>query len=118
MSSRIVRVTVRGSFDRLTGAQRAELLAVAAEHDFLFTKYTPDGHLAYDLAARPFFTFRFEHDVDEESQVAGAARRSQELAEAWLTAKGYGFKGLSVQAVDLSEVPLGKRGRRAAARND
>ncbi|MDT5039332.1 MAG: hypothetical protein QOE51_317 [Actinoplanes sp.] len=118
MGSRTVRVTVRGSFDRLTEQQRAELLAEAAEHDFLFTKYTPDGHLAYDVTARPFFTFRFVAEVAEESQVAEVTRRSQAAAQAWLTGRGYGFKNVSAQAVDLSEVPLGKRGRREAARND
>jgi hypothetical protein len=117
MGSRTVRVTVRGSFDRLTEEQRAELLAEAGAHDFLFTKYTPEGHLAYDVAARPFFTFRFVAEVQEQAQVAGVTVRSQEAAQAWLTGRGYGFKNLSVQTVDLSEVPLGKRGRREAARD-
>jgi hypothetical protein len=116
--SRTVRVTVRGSFDALSAGQRAELLAEAAEHDFMQTRYTPEGYLAYDLAARPFFTFRFLGEVAEEPEIAALTARCEAAAAAWMTARGYGFKGLSAQAVDMSEVPLGKRGRRAAARND
>jgi hypothetical protein len=41
MSTRALRVTVRGSFDRLTDRQRAELLAEAADHDFLYTSTRP-----------------------------------------------------------------------------
>jgi len=118
MSSRTVRVTVRGSFDQLTDQQRAELLAVAADHDFRFTQYTSDGHLSYDLAARPFFTFRFAETVEEQAQVAAVTARALAAAEAWLSGHGYGFKGLTAQTVDLSEVPLGKRGRREASRQD
>jgi hypothetical protein len=116
--SRTVRVTVRGSFDALSAAQRAELLAEAAEHDFLATTYTPEGYLAYDVAARPFFTFRFLAEVDEEPEIAAVTARCAAAAAAWMTGRGYGFKGLSSQAVDMSEVPLGKRGRREAARRD
>ena len=118
MSSRTIRVTVRGSFDQLTEAQRAELLAGADAHDFRFTEYTADGHLTYDVAARPFFAFRFAATVDEQSQVPAVTARSEEAARAWLTGHGYAFKNLSSQTVDLSEVPLGKRGRKEAARRD
>ncbi len=56
--NRGIRVTVRGAFDSLSAGQRAELLASAAEHDFLNTSYTPEGYLAYYRAARPYYTFR------------------------------------------------------------
>jgi hypothetical protein len=118
MTSRTVRVTVRGSFDQLTDAQRADLSAVAAEHDFLFTRYTAEGHLAYDLAARPFFTFRFAVEAADDAQAAAAAGKAQALAGDWLAAHGYGFTNLSARSVDPAEVPLGKRGRREQARKD
>jgi hypothetical protein len=114
--SRTVRVTVRGSFDALSADQRAALLAEAAEHDFLQTRYTPEGYLAYDVSARPFFTFRFVDEVAEESQIVALTARCEAAAAAWMTERGYGFKALPAQAVDMSEVPLGKRGRREAAR--
>jgi hypothetical protein len=53
MSTRIFRVTVRGVFHGITDDQRAELLARASEHDVLHAAFTPEGHLSYDLAARP-----------------------------------------------------------------
>src|SRR5690349_5636177 len=116
MTSRTIRITVRGSFDGLSEAQLAELVAEQADHDFLRTVYTPDGYLAYDLPARPFFTFRFVEEVATEPEVAQAAARAESKAAAWMRERGYPVKNLSAQAVDLSEVPLGKRGRREAAR--
>jgi hypothetical protein len=116
MTSRTIRITVRGSFDGLSETQLAELVAEQGEHDFLRTVYTPEGYLAYDLPGRPFFTFRFAEQVDEESQIATATARAQDRARDWMAARGYPVKNLSAQAVDLSEVPLGKRGRREAAR--
>ena len=113
--SRTIRVTVRGSFGPLTEQQRAELTAERAEHDFLHTEYTPQGYLAYDLP-RPFFTFRFLAEVDGEDQIPAATARSQAAAEAWMAARGYPVKDLGAQAVDMSQVPLGKRGRREAER--
>ena len=109
--SRTIRVTVRGSFGALSEPQRAALLAERAEHDFLRTVYTPEGYLAYDLP-RPFFTFRFAAEVDAEDQIAAVTARSQAAAAAWMAERGYPVKDLSVQAVDMSQVPLGKRGRR------
>jgi hypothetical protein len=118
MTSRTVRVTVRGSFDRLSDAQRAELLAVAGDHDLHFTEYTPAGHLAYDLAARPFFTFRFAVPAGSDDEVAAAAGKAEAQARGWLSGHGYGFKNLRSQTVDPAETPLGRRGRREAARKD
>ncbi|WP_250037665.1 DUF6204 family protein [Paractinoplanes maris] len=113
---RTVRVTVRGSFDGLSAAQVAELEAAAAEHSFMNTRYTSEGYLAYDVPARPFFTFRFAEEVAGAEEVPAAAVRAQAKAEAWLAGHGYAFKSVTTQAVDMAEVPLGKRGRREASR--
>ncbi|WP_229074862.1 DUF6204 family protein [Actinoplanes sp. DH11] len=111
--NRTVRVTVRGSFDNLTAEQQAELLAAGPEHaDILAVRYTADGHLTYDLAARPFFTFRFAEEVAQEKDIPQVTARSEAKAAAWMTERGYGFKRLTSQTVDMSEVPLGPRGRR------
>ncbi|MEU4564799.1 DUF6204 family protein [Actinoplanes sp. NPDC023936] len=110
---RSIRVTVRGSFDSLTADQKAELLAAGPDHaDILAVRYTPEGHLTYDLAARPFFTFRFGEEVDDEKDIPAVTARAEATAAAWMTARGYGFKRLTSQTVDMSEVPLGPRGRR------
>ncbi|WP_250003576.1 DUF6204 family protein [Actinoplanes sp. M2I2] len=113
---RTVRVTVRGSFDGLSAEQVGELRAVAGSHDFMNTRYTSEGYLAYDLPARPFFTFRFAEEVDGAEDVPKAAVRARAKAEAWMAERGYPVKNVSAQAVDMAEVPLGKRARREAER--
>jgi hypothetical protein len=115
---RTIRVTVRGAFDGLTADQTAELKASQPDHDFLRTEYTPEGFLGYDVAARPFFTFRFAEQADDEAGVAAAAARAEAKAVAWMASHGYPIKNVTSQAVDMSEVPLGRRGRREAARRD
>ncbi len=114
MSTRTFRVTVRGAFDGLNGDQRAELLADAAQHDVLHAEFTAAGHLTYDVAARPFFTFRFLDSGEEEQDILEATERAQAAAVTWLTSRGYGYKNLKTQAEDLSQAPLSKRQRRAA----
>lgn len=116
MSTRTFRITVRGSFDGLTDEQRAELLADAARHDMLTAKFTVEGDLTYDLAARPFFTFRFLAEGEAEEDILDATAHAELAAESWLTERGYGFKRLTSQAQDLSLAPLSKRQRQAAAR--
>ncbi|WP_431949972.1 DUF6204 family protein [Actinacidiphila sp. bgisy167] len=118
MSTRTFRVTVRGVFDGLTTEQRAELLADAAEHDVLRAAFTPEGHLTYDIAARPAFTFRFLDSGEAEEDILEAAVRAETAARAWLDERGYGHRNLRSQAEDLSQAPLGKRQRRAAARGN
>ncbi|WP_344525838.1 DUF6204 family protein [Streptomyces albiaxialis] len=115
MSIRTFRITVRGVFDGLTTDQKAELLAEAPQHDMLVAAFTPEGHLTYDIAARPAFTFRFQDSGEAEEDILAATERAQEAARAWLTGRGYGWKNLRSQAEDLSQAPLGKRQRRRAA---
>jgi hypothetical protein len=114
---RTIRVTVRGAFDGLTADQTAQLRADQAEHDFLRTEYTPEGYLAYDVPARPFFTFRFAEQAEDEAGVAAAVARAEAKAAAWMAEHGYPIKNVTSQAVDMSEVPLGKRGKREAAKS-
>ncbi|MFC9925719.1 DUF6204 family protein [Streptomyces sp. NPDC127190] len=114
MSTRTFRITVRGAFDGLTESQRAALLAEAAEHDVLRAAFTPEGTLAYDIAARPAFTFRFSATGEEEEDILEATEQAVQAATAWLTERGYGFKNLRSSAEDLSQAPMGKRQRRAA----
>ncbi|QDY80211.1 DUF6204 family protein [Streptomyces qinzhouensis] len=116
MSTRIFRITVRGVFDGLDAGQRAELLARAGEHQMLNAAYTPEGHLSYDIAARPAFVFRFQDSGEAEEDIAEATGRALRSAEAWLTERGYGYKNLKAGAEDLSQAPLGKRQRRELAR--
>ncbi|WP_405496954.1 DUF6204 family protein [Streptomyces sp. NBC_00096] len=118
MSTRTFRITVRGSFDGLTDEQRAALLVDAAQHDMLSARFTPEGNLTYDLAARPFFTFRFLAEGEAEEDILDATAHAELAAESWLTERGYGFKRITSQAQDLTLAPLSKRQRQAAARGD
>lgn len=112
MSQRTLRVTVRGAFADLTADQRAALVADQAAHDFLHTVYTPEGHLTYDLTVRPNFAFRFALEVDDETGIPAAATQAGLDTITWLDDNGYRYKDLKVQTVDMSQVPLGARGRR------
>jgi hypothetical protein len=115
MSERSFRVMVRGSFGALSDEQRAELLARAAEHDVLNAAFTAEGSLTYDLAMRPFFTFRFLEHGEREEDIVAAGERARAKAEAWLAERGYPHKELKVSAEDLALMPLAKRQRKARA---
>ena len=116
MTTRTFRIIVRGVFDSLTTDQRADLLAQAAEHDVLNAAFRPEGHLAYDIAARNAFTFRFTDTGEAEQDIVAAAQRAEDAAKTWLDARGYGYKNLRSTAEDLAQAPLSKHQRRAAAR--
>lgn len=116
MTTRTFRITVRGAFAALSGQQRAALLAEAAQHDILTAAFTPEGHLSYDIAARPAFTFRFLETGEQEQDLAPAVERAEAAAQAWLDERGYGYKELRSQAEDLSQASMGKRQRREARR--
>jgi hypothetical protein len=113
MGTRDFRIKVRGEFKDLTEAQRSDLLARAAEHDALGASFTGEGHLSYDLAARPFFTFRFAESGETDQDLEAATARAEAAARSWLDERGLSFKLISTQAEDLSQAPLSKRQRRA-----
>lgn len=113
MSTRAFRIKVRGEFKDLTPDQRAELLASASEHDALAASFTPQGHLSYDLVARPFFTFRFADSGESDEDLVAATERAEAAARAWLNERGLAFRLLQSQAEDLSQAPLSKRQRRS-----
>jgi len=114
--SRTIRVTVRGRFDGLSETQLAELVGAQAEHDFANVAYTAEGYLVYELPARPFFTFRFAATAEEPTEIPAITADAQRRAAAWMAERGYPVKNLTAQAVDMSEVPLGSRGKREAER--
>src|SRR3954451_17767532 len=108
MSPRTLRITVRGSFRDLTDDQRAELRGRAADHDLLRASFTAERHLAYDVDALPFFTYRFLYEGETEEDVA----RAEAAARAEFDQRGLGYQLRSTQVQDLSQAPLSKRQRR------
>src|SRR3954447_15593090 len=113
--SRAFRIKIRGVFKDLTDEQRADLLAAAAEHDALTAAFTPQGHLSYDITARPFFTFRFADSGESDEDLAAAAARGEAAVRGWLGERGLAFELTGTQAEDLSQAPLAKRQKRAQA---
>lgn len=110
---RTLRITVGGSFRDLTDDQRAELRARAAEHDVLPASFTAEGHLVYDVDARPFFTYRFLSKGETDENVARAVPDAEAAAGAALEQHGLAYQLRSTNVQDLSQAPLGKRQRRA-----
>ena len=113
MNTRVFRIKVRGEFKELTADQRAELLGHASEHDALAASFTPAGHMSYDIAARPFFTFRFSDTGESDEDLVVATARAEAAAAAWLDERGLTFRLLKTQAEDLSQAPMSKRQRRS-----
>ncbi|NHC46872.1 DUF6204 family protein [Motilibacter aurantiacus] len=113
MSTRDFRIKIRGSFEALTAEQRAALLAQAGRHDVLSARFTPEGHMSYDVAARPFFTFRFAAAGEAEEDVLEAAERAEAACRAWLDERGLAYTLNDTVAEDLSQAPLAKRQRQA-----
>ncbi|PYC78561.1 hypothetical protein C7C46_15760 [Streptomyces tateyamensis] len=115
MTDRTFRIMVRGAFEGLTQEQRAELLAAAADHDMLFARFTPEGHLSYDLRARADFTFRYLATGAADEDLLPATAQAEASAMEWLEQRGYGYRNLRSTAEDLSKAALGKRQRRERA---
>jgi hypothetical protein len=111
--TRELRIKVRGEFKDLTADQRADLLASAAEHDMFGASFTREGHLAYDLEARPFFTFRFADTAETDADVTAATARAEAATRAWLDARGLSYRLKDATTEDLSQAPMSKRQRKA-----
>ncbi|WP_306432448.1 DUF6204 family protein [Streptomyces sp. A1136] len=75
MSPRTFRVTIRGAFDRLTDARRAELETAAPEHDLMRASST-EGDLSYDLTPDRF-TFRFLDSGEAQADILDATARAE-----------------------------------------
>ena len=110
---RAFRIRVRGVFEDLTADQRTDLLNRASEHDPLTTSFTPEGHLSFDLAARPNFTFRFSDTGERDEDLGPATERAEAAARAWLDERGLAFRLLESKSEDMSQAPMSKRQRRS-----
>ena len=116
MSTRELRIKIRGEFKDLTSGQRADLLAAAEDHDMLGASFTREGHVAYDLDARPFFTFRIADTAESDDDVATATARAVGSVREWLDAHGLSYKLREPVVEDLSQAALSKRQRKAQHR--
>ncbi len=99
MSVRIFRVTVRGQFDALDDATRAQLVAEAPDHDFVSqAAFTRDGTFSYEpnLVA---FSFRYEVRVDEDGDALEPAIAA---AAKYLHDRGIPSKHIRATATDMA----------------
>ncbi|TSB18197.1 DUF6204 family protein [Streptomyces benahoarensis] len=104
------RVIVRGTWDRLSDASRATLLAEVADHGMAQLRFTPEGSLVYD-AALVSFSYRYTIVSDAEDGEEMAAALAEEKAEAALRAAGHGYRRLRAKATDMDTMKINRKGR-------
>ncbi len=106
--TKIYRAVVRGHFSNLDDATRAALIEVADEHTYFDSAFTSDGTFTYDKQLVAFnlrYEMRFVPDDPSDtvtnSEVEAAAI---ERATAWLNAKSYGHRNLTVSVTDMASM--------------
>ncbi|MDH6580006.1 DUF6204 family protein [Kitasatospora sp. MAP5-34] len=112
MTLHTFRVTVRGRFDGLTDATREALLATVDQHSWLNSAFTEAGTLTYGPELGPF-TFRYQLSAPEQDGAETATTQAGLEALATLEALGCGHTELRLGAVDMDEIPIRRKGRRA-----
>ncbi len=104
--TKIYRAVVRGQFQDLAEAERADLIANAAEHDYFHSAFTSAGTFTYDPQLVAFnlrYEIRFGSDADDDSEAA-AERQALAQATAFLDAAGYGSKRVTVTVTDMASM--------------
>ncbi|MEV0844743.1 DUF6204 family protein [Streptomyces sp. NPDC049954] len=106
------RVIVRGVWDGLTDAARAELLAGADQaRDLAAMRFTEEGSLSYDRTLKPF-SYRFELRSAAEDGEEMAAALAEERVETELRRRGFGYRDLRSTVTDLDTMKINReRGR-------
>jgi uncharacterized protein DUF6204 len=100
----VFRVTIRGTFDGLSDADRAALLAGA---DPFMAAFTEAGTFTSDTGLSAF-TFRCQVPAGPDDGEQEAAQR----AIAALDAHGYPYRILRVAVTDMSDIKIRRKGRR------
>ncbi|WP_329224067.1 DUF6204 family protein [Streptomyces sp. NBC_01485] len=100
------RVIVRGTWDGLTEAARARLLAEAADHGLTSMRFTEEGTLSYEPSPLKHFSMRYVvvSDAADGPEMAGAL--AEERAETTLRELGHGFTGLRSTVTDLDTMKI------------
>ncbi|WP_069886885.1 DUF6204 family protein [Streptomyces luteocolor] len=102
------RVIVRGTFEGLTDASRATLLAEVEEHGLTQMRFTPEGSLTYDRALKHFsYRFVVVSDAEDGEEMAGAL--AEERAEGLLATLGHGFGGLRSTVTDMDTMKINRK---------
>jgi hypothetical protein len=108
----IYRVIVRGTWDGLTEAARARLLADAADHGLTSMRFTEEGSLSFEPSPLKHFSLRYVvvSDAADGEEMAGAL--AEERAETALRELGFGFTGLRSTVTDLDTMKINRKGGR------
>ncbi len=102
----IYRAVVRGQFCDLDDAQRSELVAHAAEHDYFHSAFTAAGTFTYDEQLVSFnlrYELRFPADAHDSSEAA-AEQLALDRAVAFLDGEGFGHKRLRATVTDMASM--------------
>ncbi|MFE9252657.1 DUF6204 family protein [Streptomyces sp. NPDC007088] len=103
------RVIVRGVWDGLTEAARAELLAGAEQaRDLAAMRFTPEGSLSYDRTLKPF-SYRFELRSAAGDGEEMAAALAEDRVETELRRRGFGFRDLRSTVTDLDTMKINRK---------
>ena len=112
MATHIHRVTVRGRFTGLSDDDRAALRSVAADHEALTARFTPDGTIVYDARTLDFFSVRVEvrdrtddgGEIDPADVTARAHEAGLRRAEALLSGLGVAGRDHRITSTDMATV--------------
>ncbi|MEV6394292.1 DUF6204 family protein [Streptomyces sp. NPDC051907] len=105
------RVIVRGTWDGLTEASRAALLADVDAHGLAGMQFTEEGSLTYDAALK-HFSYRYVVVSDAADGEEMAAAIAEDRAESALKALGHGYRDLRSSATDMDTMKINRKGRR------
>lgn len=104
------QVIVYGTFATLDDDQRAELLAMADDHDLLRSKFTEEGTVTYERSLRTF-TFRCVAQADAEDTIGEVVAGAEELATVAVRDLGADVRDLRSVCTDLDTIKVKRRGR-------
>ncbi|MFE5483225.1 DUF6204 family protein [Streptomyces sp. NPDC056527] len=99
------RVIVRGTFDGLSEASRARLLAEVDEHGMSAMRFTDEGSLAYDRTLK-HFSYRVIVVSDAEDGEEMAAAIAEDRVETALGELGHDHGELRASVTDMDTMKI------------
>ncbi|MCX4553936.1 DUF6204 family protein [Streptomyces sp. NBC_01387] len=104
------RVIVRGTWNGLTDASRARLLAEVDDHGLAQMHFTEQGTLTYDRALTHFsYRYVVVSDAADGAEMAGVI--AEDRAETALKELGHGFGPLRSTVTDMDTMKINRKGR-------
>jgi Family of unknown function (DUF6204) len=98
---RVMRVTVRGRFGRLSARALDYLRSNLDQHDVYRSEYTVEGTLTYDTVI-DYFSIRYEIRVGDNDPDIAAIDRGIAEARRFLTTMDFDHRSLCASATDAA----------------